>query len=36
MNFDASAENIARMAAQGLRLDPPPTETEIDEFCALG
>lgn len=34
MNFDASSENIARMAAQGLRLDPPPTETEIDEILA--
>jgi hypothetical protein len=32
MNFDASSENLARMAAQGLRLDPPPTETEIDEI----
>jgi hypothetical protein len=31
MNFDASSENMARMAAQGLRLDPPPTETEIDD-----
>jgi hypothetical protein len=34
MNFDASSENIARMAAQGLRLDPPPTEAEIDEVLA--
>lgn len=34
MNFDASPENIARMAAQGLRLDPPPTEAEIDEILA--
>jgi hypothetical protein len=34
MSFDASAENIARMAAQGLRLDPPPSETEIDEILA--
>ncbi|MGI8527248.1 MAG: Z1 domain-containing protein [Pseudolabrys sp.] len=34
MNFDASAENMARMAAQGLRLDPPPTEMEIDEILA--
>jgi hypothetical protein len=34
MNFDASSENLARMAAQGLRLDPPPTETEIDEVLA--
>jgi hypothetical protein len=34
MNFDASAENLARMAAQGLRLDPPPTEIEIDEILA--
>ncbi len=34
MNFDASSENIARMAAQGLRLDPPPTEPEIDEVLA--
>jgi hypothetical protein len=32
MTFDASAESIARMAAQGLRLDPPPTEAEIDEI----
>ncbi len=34
MNFDASSENMARMAAQGLRLDPPPTEAEIDEVLA--
>jgi Z1 domain len=34
MSFDTSAENIARMAAQGLRLDPPPTETEIDGILA--
>jgi Z1 domain len=34
MNFDASSENLARMAAQGLRLDPPPTETEIDAILA--
>lgn len=34
MSFDASSENMARMAAQGLRLDPPPTETEIDEILA--
>jgi hypothetical protein len=31
MSFQASSENIARMAAQGLRLDPPPTEKEIDD-----
>jgi hypothetical protein len=30
--FDASPENIARMAAQGLRLDPPPTEAEIEDI----
>jgi hypothetical protein len=30
MSFDSSPENLARMAAQGLRLDPPPTEAEID------
>ena len=34
MNFDASSENIARMAAQGLRLEPPPTEAEIDDILA--
>jgi hypothetical protein len=34
MNLPASAEAIALMAAQGLRLDPPPTETEIDEILA--
>ncbi len=34
MNFDASPENMARMAAQGLRLDPPPTEAEIDDILA--
>jgi hypothetical protein len=32
MNFDNSPESIARMAAQGLRLDPPPTEAEIDNI----
>jgi hypothetical protein len=32
--FDASPENIARMAAQGLRLDPPPTEAEIEDVLA--
>ncbi|AMN44718.1 Z1 domain-containing protein [Rhodoplanes sp. Z2-YC6860] len=30
MSTDISAENLARMAAQGLRLDPAPTEAEID------
>lgn len=34
MNFDSSPENLARMAAQGLRLDPPPTEGEIDDVLA--
>ena len=34
MNLQASPEAIARMAAQGLRLDPPPTETEIDDILA--
>ena len=34
MSFDSSPENIARMAAQGLRLDPPPSEAEIDEILA--
>ena len=34
MSFDTSPENIARMAAQGLRLDPPPSEAEIDEILA--
>jgi hypothetical protein len=32
MNLQSSPEAIARMAAQGLRLDPPPSETEIDEI----
>jgi hypothetical protein len=34
MSFDTSADNLARMAAQGLRLDPPPTEAEIDDVLA--
>lgn len=34
MIFDASSENLARMAAQGLRLDPPPSEAEIDDVIA--
>ena len=29
MNIDKTPEAIARMAAQGLRLEPPPTEDEI-------
>lgn len=32
MTSQVLAENIARMAAQGLRLDPPPTEAEIDQI----
>lgn len=32
--FDATPENIARMAAQGLRLEPPPTEAEIEDILA--
>lgn len=31
MNIDTSPESLARMAAQGLRLDPPPTEAEIND-----
>ena len=31
MSVNSSSENLARMAAQGLRLDPPPTEAEIDD-----
>src|SRR5260370_865524 len=31
MTFETTPENMARMAAQGLRLDPPPTEMEIDD-----
>lgn len=34
MNFDTSSDNLARMAAQGLRLDPAPTEAEIDDILA--
>jgi hypothetical protein len=34
MNPQTSPEAIARMAAQGLRLEPPPTEVEIDEILA--
>ena len=34
MNFDASSDNLARMAAQGLRLEPPPAEAEIDDILA--
>ena len=34
MNMDASPEAIARMAAQGLRLEPPPTEAEIDDILS--
>jgi len=34
MSFDTSSESLARMAAQGLRLDPPPTESEIDDILA--
>jgi hypothetical protein len=34
MSVNASFENLARMAAQGLRLDPPPTEAEIDHVLA--
>lgn len=34
MNMDSSPEAIARMAAQGLRLDPPPIESEIDDILA--
>lgn len=35
MSFDpSSADSLARMAAQGLRLDPPPTEAEIDDVLA--
>jgi hypothetical protein len=34
MNMDTSPEAIARMAAQGLRLDPPPTELEIDDILS--
>jgi Z1 domain len=34
MNLQTSPESIALMAAQGLRLDPPPTETEIDDILA--
>lgn len=42
MSIDTSPEALARMVAQGLQLDPPPKEEEIDEvltrlagaFCA--
>lgn len=34
MSFDTSPENLTRMAAQGLRLEPPPTETEINDILA--
>ncbi len=34
MNLDTSSDNLARMAAQGLRLDPAPTEAEIDDILA--
>jgi hypothetical protein len=34
MTFESSPENLARMAAQGLRLEPPPTEAEIDDILA--
>lgn len=30
MNIDATPEGLARIAVQGLRLDPAPTEEEID------
>ena len=30
MSIDATPEGLARMAVQGLRLDPPPTKEEID------
>jgi hypothetical protein len=32
MNIDTTPDALARMAAQGLRLDPPPTEDEIDRI----
>jgi len=32
MNIDTTPDALARMAAQGLRLDPPPTEEEIDRI----
>ena len=31
MNIDDSSDALARMAAQGIRLDPPPTEEAIEE-----
>jgi len=31
MTLDSSPEGLARMASQGLRIDPPPTEAEIDD-----
>src|SRR5262249_18728894 len=34
MNFDTSPDNIARMAARWLRLEPPPTEAEIEDVLA--
>ena len=30
MNIKTTPDALARMAVQGLRLDPPPTEDEID------
>jgi hypothetical protein len=30
MNIDATPEGLARIAVQGLRLEPSPTEEEID------
>lgn len=32
MNISTTPDALARMAAQGLRLDPPPTEDEIDRI----
>lgn len=32
MNTDTTPDALARMAAQGLRLDPPPSEEEIDRI----
>lgn len=32
MNINTTPDALARMAVQGLRLDPPPTEDEIDEI----
>lgn len=32
MNTDTVSDALARMAAQGLRLEPPPTEDEIDRI----